>query len=60
MFETKILFEVAREKMCDNSQDPNDAKDKIIALLKKHNFSLSQVRGLFHEIVNDLEDAPLM
>lgn len=53
------MFEVAREKMYGKEQKVQVVKDEIINLLKQNQFSLSQARTLFHEIINNIEDEPL-
>lgn len=53
------MFEVARETMYKKEQNVQAIKGEIIELLKRNNFSLSQTRTLFHEIVANLEDTPL-
>ncbi len=53
------MFEIARETMYKNEENAQILKEQIIVLLKNYNFSLSQTRALFHEIINSLEDAPL-
>lgn len=53
------MFEIARETMYKKEQNVQVIKREIVELLKHNNFSLSQTRTLFHEIVNNLEDEPL-
>lgn len=53
------MFETARETMLKKEQNVQDIKREIVELLRRNNFSLSQTRTLFHEIVNNLEDEPL-
>lgn len=57
--EVIFMFEIARETVCRKEQNVQIVKGEIIELLKRNNFSLSQTRTLFHEIVNNLEDTPL-
>ena len=53
------MFEIAREKMYKEEQNVQAIKKEIIDLLIHNNFSISQTRTLFHEIINNLEDDPL-
>lgn len=53
------MFESARETMYKKEQNVQLIKGEIVELLRRNNFSLSQTRTLFHEIVNNLEDKPL-
>lgn len=53
------MLEVARETMYRKEQNVQAIKKQIVNILKRNNFSLSQTRTLFHEIVNNLEDKPL-
>lgn len=53
------MFETARETIYKKEQNVPVIKKEIVELLKHNSFSLSETRTLFHEIVNNLEDAPL-
>lgn len=53
------MFEKPRETMYNDENNAQGLKNEIISILKMHKFSLSQIRTLFHEIVNDIEDTPI-
>ncbi|SEU08115.1 hypothetical protein SAMN05443270_3001 [Lacrimispora sphenoides] len=53
------MFETARESVLYAEQNKDTIKEMILLMLKDRKVSLSQTRALFHEIINDIEDAPL-
>lgn len=54
------MFESAREKLITDEKNYQKIKEEIKIILKEHNLSLSQIRGLFHSIVNEIEDTPII
>lgn len=53
------MFESAREKIIIDEKKSQKIKNEIKDLIKSYNLSLSQIRGLFHNIINEIEDTPL-
>lgn len=58
MFEKLAMIE-SRKRCLNEEQRPDYLKQMILLALREHKVSLSQARGLFDEIIIQIEDSPI-
>ena len=58
MFEKSTMIELRKTCLCEE-QRPDYLKQMILLALREYKVSLSQARGLFDEIIIQIEDSPI-